>query len=129
MIRLFDGAIEHLSRGLTFASRRHELIAQNLANVETPGYHARDLVFEDHLTPLVGAVPADLSADAPLAGPAERRPRIVFSEDRAPNTEGNDVKLDRQMARLAENTLYHNALVQILSSQFNMLKQAISGRG
>lgn len=128
MIQLFDGAIEHLARGLAYASRRHELIAQNLANVETPGYRARDLVFEDHLGPLLGAAPADLSAAEAPRGPAEPRPRLVFSEDRAPNAEGNDVKLDRQMARLAENTLYHHTLVQVLSAQFNVLKQAISGR-
>ena len=129
MIGLFDGAIERLARGLAHASRRHELIAQNLANVETPGYRARDLVFEDHLKPLLGATPAGLPEGAGPVGPGDRRSRLVFSEDRAPNGEGNDVKLDNQMARLAENTLYHHALVQILSTQFNVLKQAISGRG
>jgi len=48
--------------------------------------------------------------------------------DSTPNPEGNDVNLDRQMARLAENTLFHHALVQMLSGQFTALKQSISGR-
>ena len=42
--------------------------------------------------------------------------------------DGNDVNLDRQMARLAENTLFNNTLVNLLTSRFNQMKQAISGR-
>jgi flagellar basal-body rod protein FlgB len=127
-MRLFDGAIEHLTRGLAFATRRHEILARNLANAETPGYRALDLVFDDHLRPLLGVAPVEQPVDLAPVGQTGGRPRIVLSEDRTPNAEGNDVKLDRQTARLAENTLYHQALVQILASRFNTLRQAVSGR-
>lgn len=126
-VKFFDGAVEHLARGLAFATRRHEIISQNIANVETPGYKARDLVFDDLLRP-VRQVAAD-SPGVPLpTSPAERLARVVYSADSTPNPDGNDVNLDRQMARLAENTLFHHALVQMLSGQFTALKQSISGR-
>jgi flagellar basal body rod protein FlgB len=42
--------------------------------------------------------------------------------------DGNDVDLDKQMVRVSQNTVYHNTLVQILTTQFNAIKLAISGR-
>jgi flagellar basal body rod protein FlgB len=53
---------------------------------------------------------------------------MVYAEDGPPRQDGNDVNLDRQMARLAENTLRNATLVQILASRFSTVKQAISGR-
>lgn len=125
--RLFGGAVEHLVRGLGFAARRHAVLAENLANVETPGYRARDLVFEDVLRPLLTpvATASPLLPPAPESAPAAR---LVYARDRAPRPTGNDVDLHAQLARLAENTLFHQALVQVLASRFATLKQAITGR-
>lgn len=127
-MRLFDGAVEHVARGLAYAARRHEVLAKNLANVETPGYRARDLVFDDVLSPLLGAAAPEPPPDLPPVGRAERRPRLVLVTDGPPNAQGNDVKLDRQMARLAENTLFHHMLAQVLGNRLSALKQAITGR-
>lgn len=120
--------VEQLSRGLAVASRRHEALARNIANVETPGYRAQDVVFEDAMQRTTALAPSDAGSALPPVGPAERRPRVIYSDDPARGTDGNDVDLDRQMSRVAENTLYHNALVQMLASHFTTLKQAISGR-
>ena len=128
LVRFFEGAVEQLTRGLAYTNRRHEIIAQNLANLETPGYKARDLVFEDHLRPLLQASQPDLQAGPLPMDRGERRPRIVYAEDGASRPDGNDVNLDRQMSRLAQNTLAHHTLTQALVSQFNALKLAISGR-
>jgi flagellar basal-body rod protein FlgB len=123
--RIFDGAIEQLGRGLAFAARRHQVIVRNLANLESPGFQSRDLVFDDFLRPRPASAP-DLPEALPDVG--GRTPRLVLSGDGAVKPNGNDVHLDRQMARLAENTLFHGALTQVLASQFAALKQAISGR-
>jgi flagellar basal-body rod protein FlgB len=123
--RLFDGSVESLSRGLAYAARRHAVLVENLANVETPGYQARDLVFDDFLKPRP-VTSGDLPPNLPAIG--DHKPRLTLAEDGAPRANGNDVHLDRQMARLAENTLFHQALVQVLAGQFNTMKQAISGR-
>jgi len=114
MNTLFDASVAALTRGLTFANQRHEILAQNLANVETPNYRARDLVREEPLDATPGA-------PAPL-------PRVTYSGDGVPGIGGNDVDLEREMGRLAENTLLHHTLVQLLANQFASLKQVISGR-
>ena len=123
---LFDGPIEQITRGLSYATARHEVLAKNIANAETPGYRARDLVFEDQLK----SVPLPPAGVLPPAAGAGALPgtRVVVAADGPARVDGNTVHLDQQMARVAENTLYQNTLVQILSSQFNALKQAISGR-
>jgi flagellar basal-body rod protein FlgB len=124
VIRLFDSAVQQLTRGLAFASARHEVLAQNVANVDTPGYQPKDLVFDDLLQPPSG----DLSPRLEQASLTTGGPRLVTSTDGVRRPDGNAVHLDRQMARIAENTIYQNTLVQVLATQFNTLKQAISGR-
>ena len=111
---LFGSSITALTRGLTFANQRHEVLAQNLANVETPNYRARDLVRDE---------PLDTTSDTPAP-----LPRVTYSGDGASGIGGNDVDLEREMGRIAENTLLHHTRVQLLASQFASLKQAISGR-
>jgi flagellar basal-body rod protein FlgB len=125
---IFGGALEQLTRGLAFAGGRHEVLSRNIANADTPGYRAEELVADDlagpQRSPSPGVVPASL---LPL-GEAERRPRLVYAEDGAVRSDGNDVNVERQLSRLTENQLFHHALVQTLTSQFTALKQAISGR-
>jgi flagellar basal-body rod protein FlgB len=125
---LFDQAIDRLARGLEYTSRRHEVLAQNVANLETPGYRALDVAFDDYLKPTkppaADATPVPLAA----AGPGAPHGRLVYASDGPPREDGNDVNLDRQMARIAENTLFNHTLVQLLAARFATVKQAISGR-
>lgn len=121
-INLFDRVVGQLAGGLQYAGLRHEVIARNIANAETPGYRAQDLVFDR----MLAASPAAETSGATtaLAPPG----RLTASGDVAPAQNGNDVHLDRQMARLAENTIFQHTLVGLLTNQFAALKQAISGR-
>jgi flagellar basal-body rod protein FlgB len=124
MTRISDATVDQIVRGLTFTSQRHAVLARNLANVATTGYRAQDVLFEDHLRPALDAVGgrvADGSATTPST-------RLVDANDVAPRGDGNDVDVDRQMSRLAQNTLFHSALVQVLIGRFATMKQAISGR-
>jgi len=128
MIRLFDKAIDRLTNGLEYTNRRHEVLTRNVANLETPGYRALDVTFEDYLKP-ARASAAELAPVKLAAGkPGDPRARLVYAEDGPARQDGNDVNLDRQMARLAENTLFNHTLVQLLASRFSTVKQAISGR-
>jgi flagellar basal-body rod protein FlgB len=129
MIRLFDQAIGQLTRGLEYTSRRHEVLTKNIANLETPGYRAQDLTFEDTLAPLKAqVVEVGSTSFSDAVTPGDQRTRLVYTQDSNPREDGNDVNLDRQMSRLAENTLFNHTLVQLLANRFNTMKQAISGR-
>jgi flagellar basal-body rod protein FlgB len=130
MIRLFDKAIDRLTNGLEYTSRRHEVLTKNVANLETPGYRATDVTFDDYLTPArTGAIDMSLTSSSRTPRtPGDPSLRLVHAADGPAREDGNDVNLDRQMARLAENTLFNHTLVQVLASRFATVKQAISGR-
>ena len=128
---LFDGTVEILQRGVAFATRRHALLAQNVANVETPGYSGQDLTFarELDLAQQVRATPVAFGPGGPAgARGADLDVRLVRAADGLPRADGNDVDIDRQMVKIAENTLYHNAVVHLLIAKLNAMKTAISGR-
>lgn len=128
MIRLFDKAIDRLTTGLEYTSRRHEVLTRNVANMETPGYKALDVTFEDFLRPARVAAGDVQQVNIGSGRPGDPRAQVVYATDGPPREDGNDVNLDRQMARLAENTLFNHTLVQLLASRFATVKQAISGR-
>jgi flagellar basal-body rod protein FlgB len=120
MTKISDSTVDQIVRGLTFANQRHVVLAKNLANVATPGYRAEDVVFEAQLQDALGG-----GSGASGTVPATR---TVPAGDGPARADGNDVDVDRQMARLAQNTLFHSALVQVLIGRFATMKQAISGR-
>jgi len=121
---LFTGTIELLRQGTVVAARRHELLAQNIANAETPGYRAQDLTFAGELSAAqqVRGVPID-----PSVAP-DMNVRLVESPDETLRSDGNTVDIDRQMPRLAENTVYQNTLIHILTARFRSLRSAINGQ-
>jgi len=123
-VSLFGGTIELLRQAATFSTRRHELLAQNIANADTPGYQARDLGFahELSLAQQVKALPASAIGTPDLDVRVLERPDSVVAPD------GNSVDIDRQMMRVASNTLYHNTILQLLNGEFRSLKSAINGR-
>lgn len=121
---MFGGVVETLRQASVFALRRHEVIAENVANVETPGFRARDINFAEELSIAQKA----RSLPAPGVDAQSLDVRVVDRPDFLTKPDGNSVDIDRQMTRMAQNTLYHNAVIQLLNSRFNALKSAINGR-
>ena len=120
---LFSGSLEMLRQATTFSLRRHELLAQNIANADTPGFQGRDLSFahELSLAQQVRAMPA------PAIGTPDLDLRVIERPDETTGADGSGVDIDRQMIRVAQNTLYHNAVLQLLNNEFRGLKTAING--
>jgi len=100
---------------------RHRVLASNLANVETPGYEAQEMTFSRALAEARGSNPQR------AGGPVSIQTAIETDTDASPRRDGNSVDLDRQMVKLAQNTGWHTAMIQILSNRFSMLKAAIRG--
>jgi flagellar basal-body rod protein FlgB len=109
-----QGALERAIQG---ASMRQQLLAGNLANVNTPGYGRRDVDFH-------GALKQAMETGDPS--------RAVF----APSTEaaqvsadGNGIDLDRESAELAKNALDQQALVAVARARIDTMVVAITGQG
>ena len=119
---LFDGTMDGLAEALTLHQRRHEVLASNLANVETPGFRARDLDFQAALRE---AFNPERDAEAP--GGADVR--LITDLDAPARADGNTVDLDLQMAKLGGNGTRYLALARLLGLRIALLRQAIEGGG
>jgi flagellar basal-body rod protein FlgB len=126
---LFNETMSLLEKSLDLRGRRHEILVSNVVNQDTPGYRARELNFEEVLqsiatgkkSQLVRTNPKHLS---PGGGPGGSEGGIVLSENPA-GYDGNNVNVEQEMTRMAENSLLYNASAQIVSKKFQGLKAAI----
>lgn len=99
---------------------RHRVLAQNVANVNTPGYRRLDVRFEDTLSEQLASRP-----DAPVN---ELRSEVVEDQITPTRLDGNNVEIDMEMMRLNKNTLLGNTYLQLLTTKLGMMKRAVSGR-
>jgi flagellar basal-body rod protein FlgB len=123
-MQIFDRTICVLEKALGLSLMRHNLIAANLANMDTPGYQARDFSFQDELKRALEVTPVKVGG--PLGPESGLTPLVEV----APQVrEEGVVDLDRETTRLAENTLTHDAVTRLMGKKFEMLKYAISEGG
>jgi flagellar basal-body rod protein FlgB len=120
-IGLFDAVSAGLARALSLQQRRHEILASNIANVETPGYRARDLEFGDALASAFDA------AGTGEAGFVASEPRLVDRPSGSMRPDGNTVDIDMEMARLAYNRSSYTTYAEILARRLGALRRAIEG--
>lgn len=128
-LSLFGGTISSLENGLNYASLKNKTIAQNIANVDTPNYKAKNVSFKQMLT--------DAQSETISANRTDARhydfdiktstPGVFSYENFNYRSNGNGVDMDAEQASLAENTIYYNALVERISSKFNTLNNVIKG--
>ena len=116
---LFDETTRLLSEMIRAASLRHQVLSRNIANIDTPGYRPMDVRFgeELRLAADVGDADATIVRASVVADPVAGAGRY----------DGNAIDLDRQMAKMAENALWHNIMIQTLNSRMNLLRTAIRG--
>jgi flagellar basal-body rod protein FlgB len=108
---------------LDAASLRHEALATNIANLETPGFKRLDL------SPDFARQLEKLAASGPTSEPLNLRPTVVQDLNaRAVRPDGNSVELDRELIELSRNTLEYDFLTQFASDSLKRLKTAITGR-
>src|ERR1700688_3511040 len=96
--------IQLLARLLDVAALRQDVIAQNVANVNTPGYSTMGVSFEDALKEALtsgGRAPQGTPEVGPTTGGTAR-------------ADGNNVDIDLEMARLQKNNIYFQVYSQML---------------
>lgn len=128
-LNLFGGTISSLEKGLSYATVRQKTIAQNIANVDTPNYKAKDVSFKKMLTE---AQQTGLSAyrtdsrhyDFKMS---EKTPGVFSYENLRYRQNGNGVDMDAEQAKMAENTIYYNALIDRVNGKLNTLNTVIKG--
>jgi flagellar basal-body rod protein FlgB len=121
---------------LDVRARRGELIANNLANADTPGYQARDLDFRQAMARAAGETPTSgVSLSTTNAGhiggntsaDAAGNPDLKYRIPLAPALDGNTVDAQVEQAAFAENAVRYQATLTFLNSKFRGLLTAIMG--
>jgi flagellar basal-body rod protein FlgB len=126
-------AIPVLEQVVNFAQARQNVLAGNIANIDTPGYRMRDLspeMFQSRLKDAIAArdqmrsslsVSPGHTAENPVNDVGSTLADLLHHDD----SNGN---LEQQITSVAKNELQHNMAVSIMTSQFRLLQAAISER-
>ncbi|MBE8951606.1 MAG: flagellar basal body rod protein FlgB [Quinella sp. 1Q7] len=137
--QIFDSPMfNYLPRAMTAATIRQEVIANNIANVNTPNYRKSVVNFEDLLAREIygeepdGKLKMYRTHDkhlppTPLKFHAE--PTIIEDTTNIMRVDNNNVDIDIEMATLAKNQLYYNALATELGAHVTRMKNAITSNG
>ena len=128
-------SMDLLQRGLSASWLRNAVIRNNIANVETPGFKASDVEFETLMAQTltgssgfkgikihekhidIGTGYGDLMSISP----------IVFERsDTSMRMDGNNVDIESENVKMAQNSLYYNTLLEKLNSEIRRLRMAIT---
>ncbi len=140
---IFGRTFEVLEAALQVRGKRNEVLAANISNLETPGYRAKDIPFQEVMDRYLengkqgglrvtqaGHIPDPRRAASVTMGSESPTEGCVIS-DLTPRERGtpNSVDLDREMGELALNNLQFQSTVQSLIKELDMLKTAITEGG
>ena len=117
---------EALGRFLDVDVARYKLISTNLANIDTPGYHTRDLDFRAELQ---RAAAVDSGPDGGQLVSASSNPVAHQVRGLMERPDGNNVSVERETLLLAEAQMKFNLGVQLLKDQFHTISLAINSGG
>ena len=149
MFEQWTSRLDFMSTSLQLRAQRQEVIASNIANVDTPGYAARDFDFASALrnataarVPTAGAGGASRppagsvlsSADArhlPGVAGSETladRTRLGYSVQTQPSLDGNSVDLDQQRANFTDNAIRYESTLRFINGHVKTMLSAIQGQ-
>lgn len=136
--RLYNRTFDMLSHTLDISAKRHNLIAGNIANMDTIGYKPRDLDFQKTLKRAMGEVeskpqqPIDMRHEKHFSGIQDEESLQKF---KLYNTEDVDihhldsVNIDTEMMNIWENNVKFRSASEMLIRKMNILKHSIQEGG
>jgi flagellar basal-body rod protein FlgB len=134
MMNLYGTTFRALEQSLNATTIRQNFISSNIANVDTPNYKAKDVVFQQELKKALNQNGNSLRSyrthpkHLPFStqGSSTVQPRVVTKNDTFFNHNGNNVDLDYEMTELAKNQLLYHALTERVNGHFQSLRTVIN---
>lgn len=130
--------LQILERSMDAAMLRQRTIANNIANIDTPQFKSKHVVFEEYLQQEMNGwkgakrleayrtnqrhIPFGQANGVPM-------PQLVSNPDNFVQNNGNDVDLESEMNEMAKNQIYYQGLTQLTAGYFQKLKSVIEGGG
>lgn len=136
--RLFNApAMTVLEKALGASRLTHDVIANNLANLETPGFKRSEVLFQQQLAAALNAAQdepnrlkgarTDPRHFAIGEGPSVDavQPQVVVRAETTLRPDGNNVDLDAEMVKLNQNELLYESLEQLVRNRIAQLRSVI----
>jgi flagellar basal-body rod protein FlgB len=108
-----DLTTQSLAQALRGLEAQQQAYEQNIANVETPGFLAQRVTFEESLR---RAIASDRPDQVQVSSTTTTDPTRI---------DGNNVRLDRELTGLAENALRHQLVTTAINHQYRLIRTAI----
>ena len=131
--RIFGYTSKMIGKALDVSARRHELIAGNIANMDTIGYKPSDLDFNKTLKRAMGEKEPDfLDKTHPRHLPADAQERFAMNGENSEEVDIyhlDSVNIDREMMNLVENNIKYRTTVELKLRKSKIMKYAIEEGG
>jgi flagellar basal-body rod protein FlgB len=128
-----DKTLKALTTALNFREMRQELISSNVANANTPGFKAKKMDFEEALARALDVdgqmqmgVTDGRHHNVGNGGFNNLEPEIYDDPNGVVSENGNTVDVEAEMAKMAENKLMYDTLVQLINKKMGIMKYAIN---
>ena len=119
--------INVLTKAADASWTRNEIITNNLANVDTPGYKRKDVSFQNYL--LQELTSGDSTSLRTRVNDVElgNLNATVYTDfiELSYRLDGNNVDIDTENVEFASNQLYYQTVLDTINHQFSMLKAAM----
>ncbi|HKM35813.1 MAG TPA: flagellar basal body rod protein FlgB [Lachnospiraceae bacterium] len=117
--------INVLDKAADAAALRHQVLSNNIANDDTPGYKRQDVAFESELKKALGTASANTNIDKKVGNikTDQLKPDIYTDmKGYSYRLDGNNVDIDTENVKLAENQIKYQGLLDSITHEFNNLQ-------
>ena len=127
-----DNTQKAMKKSLDLMSSRQSVITSNIGNVDTPGFKASEIDFQGQLREALGSK-GQLNLHAtnekhfgPNTSNISSLTADPFEEEDAAKSNGNNVDVDKEMAKMAENQIFYNAVIQLMMKRGSTVRASIT---
>ena len=112
-----ENIFDFLDAGIRAENLRQKSIANNIANLGTPGYRRLDVKFEEILSKSLD--------DQGSVDTNDLEPLLFNPKDTPINENGNDVNMESELGRLIENSVKYKTYIRLLNKKYQQIESAI----
>lgn len=126
-------SLSFLNQAIDLRAQRHQVLASNIANADTPHYKARDFSFETAMKQAMAG--REVSGNLALnktdaghlpAGGARGMAELLYRSETQSAVDGNTVDMDVERGQIAENALQYQIVSQLIGERIKGMRSALS---
>ena len=126
-------SLEVYSAAINLRTQRHQVLASNVANADTPNFKARDFDFQQAMQKAMANIPtpgnlsmATTSAGHIAGAAGAPATNLQYRASVQGAVDGNTVDMDVERSQLADNAIQYQILTQLISDEFKGMRTALS---